>query len=128
MIGWLDREFSARILYASSRQDSWRMLKQYPYVVEYLDGINSIDDIEEINLTSATELEFWVKTPDDKADRDQLSTSQELKEQYWKRTIGPVNTALEQTLEILDRYGFGVEMGHKEVGGVRAKMGNSGKL
>lgn len=111
------RKFKTRLM---------EMLRKYPYVVEYLDGINSIDDIEEINLTSATELEFWVKTPDDKADRDQLSTSQELKEQYWKRTIGPVNTALEQTLEILDRYGFGVEMGHKEVGGVRAKMGNSG--
>ena len=27
---------------------------------------------------------------------------------------------------ILDRYGFGVEMGHKEVGGVKAKMGHSG--
>lgn len=102
------------------------LLHKYPYVVDYLDGISSVDDIDEITLTSATELEFWVKTPDDKADRDQLSTSQELKEQYWKRTIGPVNTALEQTLEILDRYGFGVEMGHKEVGGVRAKMGNSG--
>ena len=89
-------------------------------------ALNSIDDIEEINLTSATELEFWVKTPDDKADRDQLSTSQELKEQYWKRTYGEVRTALEETLMILDKYGFGVEMGHKEVGGVKAQMGNSG--
>lgn len=103
-----------------------KLIKDHPYVVEYLDGIDSLEEIEEISLTSATELEFWVKTPDDKADRDQLSTSQELKEQYWKRTIGPVNTALEQTLEVLDHYGFGVEMGHKEVGGVRAKMGNSG--
>ena len=46
------RKFKTRLM---------EMLKQYPYVVEYLDGINSIDDIEEINLTSATELEFWVK-------------------------------------------------------------------
>ena len=37
-------------------------------------------------MTGATELEFWVKTPEDKADRQQLSTSQELKEQYWQRT------------------------------------------
>jgi len=49
-----------------------------------------------------------------------------LKEQYWKRTIGPVRTALERSLLLLDRYGIGVEMGHKEVGGVKAKMGNSG--
>lgn len=102
------------------------LLKANPDVFEYISGAECADDIEELVLTSATELEFWVKTPDDRADRDQLYTSQELKEQYWKRTIGPVGTAMEETLEILDRYGFGVEMGHKEVGGVRAKMGNSG--
>lgn len=103
------------------------IVRANPYVVEYVGGIDSPDDIEKLSLTNATELEFWVKTPDDRADRDQLFTSQELKEQYWKRTIGPVGTALEQTLEVLDHYGIGVEMGHKEVGGVRAKMGNSGQ-
>lgn len=103
------------------------IVRANPYVMEYVGGIDSPDDIEKLSLTNATELEFWVKTPDDRADRDQLFTSQELKEQYWKRTIGPVGTALEQTLEVLDHYGIGVEMGHKEVGGVRAKMGNSGQ-
>jgi glutamine synthetase len=102
------------------------LLIENPYVFEYLD-IPSVDDIEDIILTAATELEFWVKTPDDRADREQLSTSQILKEQYWKRTIGPVRTALEKSLLILDRYGFNVEMGHKEVGGIKAKMGNSGE-
>ncbi|NLA70071.1 MAG: glutamine synthetase [Clostridiales bacterium] len=109
------------------RRGLMKELEENPYVFEYLDGVNSVDEIEEIVLTNATELEFWVKTPDDRADRDQLYTSQELKEQYWKRVIGPVATALEQTIEILDKYGFNVEMGHKEVGGVRAKMGNSGR-
>lgn len=103
-----------------------KALKDNPYVFKYIAGVDSVDEIEELKLTSATELEFWVKTPDDRADRDQLYTSQEMKEQYWKRTIGPVCTALEETIEILDRYGFGVEMGHKEVGGIKAKMGNSG--
>lgn len=103
------------------------IVRANPYVMEYIGGVDSPDDIEKLSLTNATELEFWVKTPDDRADRDQLFTSQELKEQYWKRTIGPVGTALEQTLEVLDHYGIGVEMGHKEVGGVRAKMGNSGQ-
>ncbi|MDD4565744.1 MAG: glutamine synthetase [Eubacteriales bacterium] len=102
------------------------LLAENPYVFQYLD-IPSVEDIEEIILTAATELEFWVKTPDDRADREQLSTSQILKEQYWKRTIGPVRTALEKSLLILDRYGFKVEMGHKEVGGIKAKMGNSGE-
>ena len=97
-----------------------------PYVFEHIGGVDSIDDIEEFLFTNATELEFWVKTPDDRADRNQLSIAQELKEQYWKRVTGPVGTAMEMTLEVLEHYGFGVEMGHKEVGGVKAKMGNSG--
>ena len=103
-------------------------LEAHPYVFEHTGGVDSIEDIDEILLNSATELEFWVKTPDDRADRDQLSIAQELKEQYWQRVSGPVATALEQTLEILDHYGFNVEMGHKEVGGVKAKMGNSGNF
>lgn len=108
------------------KTDLYQWMKENPYIFDYLDA-DSIEDIDEILLTSATELEFWVKTPDDKADREQLSTSQVLKEQYWKRTIGPVRTALEKSLLLLDRYGFGVEMGHKEVGGVKAKLGNSGE-
>ena len=103
-------------------------LEKHPYVFEHIGGVDSIEDIDELMLNNATELEFWVKTPDDRADRDQLSIAQELKEQYWQRVSGPVATALEQTLEILDHYGFGVEMGHKEVGGVKAKMGNSGNF
>ncbi|MCR5481277.1 MAG: glutamine synthetase [Clostridia bacterium] len=101
------------------------LFRSNPYIFEYL-PIDSVEEIEEVILTSATELEFWVKTPDDKADREQLSTAQILKEQYWKRTVGPVRTALEKTLMFLENYGFGVEMGHKEVGGIKAKMGHSG--
>jgi len=108
------------------RAEMIRLIKSHPYVLEYLD-IDSVDDIENIIMTGATELEFWVKTPEDRADREQLSTSQELKEQYWQRTRGPVRTALEKTLIILDRYGFEVEKGHKEVGGIKAKLGNSGQ-
>lgn len=103
-----------------------KALKENPYVFDHIGGVGSYDEIDSFLLTNATELEFWVKTPDDRADRNQLSIAQELKEQYWKRVTGPVGTAMEQTLEILDHYGFGVEMGHKEVGGVKAKMGNTG--
>ncbi|MCF0140540.1 MAG: glutamine synthetase [Mogibacterium sp.] len=108
------------------KKELWRLLEENPYVFEHIGGVDSIDDIEEIVLTNATELEFWVKTPDDSFERDRLFTSQELKEQYWQRTIGVVQTALEQTIVVLDRYNFSVEMGHKEVGGVRAKMDNTG--
>ena len=108
------------------KKELWRLLEENPYVFEHIGGVDSIDDIEEIVLTNATELEFWVKTPDDSFERDRLFTSQELKEQYWQRTIGVVQTALEQTIVVLDRYNFSVEMGHKEVGGGRAKMDNTG--
>lgn len=91
-------------------------------------GINSGEKIEDVVLTSATELEFWVKTPEDKADEEKLSVSQMLKEQYWKRTDGNVRTALEKTLEIMEYYGFEPEMGHKEVGGIKSKINVRGKL
>ena len=108
------------------KDEVMKELKDHPYVFENINGADSVDDIDELVVTSATELEFWVRTPDEKGDREQLFTAQMLKEQYWKRTYGDVRTALEETLVILDRYGFGVEMGHKEVGGVQAKMKNSG--
>lgn len=107
------------------KKELMKELREHPYVFDDLD-IDGADDIEEIVLTSATELEFWVKTPDDQSERDRLTTAEELKEQYWKRTIGPVRTALEKTMIILDKYGFEMEMGHKEVGGVKARLGNSG--
>ena len=107
------------------KKDLMDLLRSNPYVFEYMD-IDSVDDIENLSITAATELEFWVKTPDDDADREQLSTAQMLKEQYWKRTTGPVRTALEEAMLVLQKYGFEMEMGHKEVGGVKAKLGNSG--
>lgn len=88
----------------------------------------SPDDIKSISLTAATELEFWVRTPDDRIVVEQLSVSQGMKEQYWKRTKGVVRTALEQSIELLNHYNFKPEMGHKEVGGVKAHIKDSGSL
>lgn len=88
----------------------------------------SFDDIKDISFTVATELEFWVNTPNDKAAVEELSASQNLKEQYWKKTKGIVRTALEQCLMIMEEYGFDPEMGHKEVGGVKAQLEKSGTL
>lgn len=103
-----------------------RLLAEHPGAAGEL-GINP-SDIEEIKLTVATELEFWVKTPDDKAEIEELSVSQVLQEQYWKRTKGTVRTALERSLLLLEKYGLKPEMGHKEVGGVKAKISGDGKL
>jgi len=86
------------------------------------------EDIDEILLTSATELEFWVMTPNDKADVEKLSASQELQESYWKRTKGVVRTSLEQSLLLMDKYNLEPEMGHKEVGGIKAKLDETGNL
>ena len=91
-------------------------------------GIQTDEMIDEVYMTMATELEFWVKTPNQKSDYEKLSASQTLKEQYWKRTVGPVRTALEQALMSLDRLGFEAEMGHKEVGGVPAQLGGEGQF
>lgn len=102
------------------------LFKNFPQSLSTF-GIN-YNDIEDVVPTSATELEFWVKTPNDKADVEELSTSQVLQEQYWTRTRGNVRTAMEQSLMLMESYGLEPEMGHKEVGGVRAKMEESGRL
>lgn len=103
------------------------ILKEYPHIRKDL-GIHGEETVEEVILTSATELEFWVKTPEEYADEEKLSTSQMLKEQYWKRTKGSVRTALEESILLLEKYGMQPEIGHKEVGGVSAKIGVNGNL
>ncbi|MGL4656727.1 MAG: glutamine synthetase [Sarcina sp.] len=86
------------------------------------------NDIEKVLLTSATELEFWVKTPNDKAHIEELTTSEVLQEQYWTRTKGAVRSAMEESLLLMELYGFEPEMGHKEVGGVKATLTSDGQF
>jgi glutamine synthetase len=92
-----------------------------------LEHINGAD-VEDIIFTSATELEFWVKTPANKADVEDLSASQVMQEQYWQRTRGSVRTAMEQALMMMKNYGLEPEMGHKEVGGIKAQIDETGHL
>lgn len=103
-----------------------QLFENNPFLSEEF-GILPGETITSVQLTTATELEFWVKTPDNRTDIEKLSTSQILKEQYWKRTVGPVRTALEHCLLLLNNYGFEAEMGHKEVGGVPAKLSGMSK-
>lgn len=86
------------------------------------------EDIEDIILTSATELEMWVKTPEQSADYEELYISQTLKEQYWKRTMGTVRTVLEKTMNLLELYDLKPEMAHKEVGGITNKIDAKGRI
>ena len=86
------------------------------------------EDIEKITFTSATELEFWVKTPRENVSRTDLSSSQVMQEQYWQRTRGNVRTSLEEAVEVLGLYGLKPEMGHKEVGGVRGQLDANGNM
>lgn len=102
------------------------IFNNYPDILKGI-GIDNVDDVESVNLTSATELEMWVRTPDERGDTEKLAISQMLKEQYWKRTQGTVRTAMEKSIELLDKYEFEPEMGHKEVGGVTGKIGIDGK-
>ncbi|MFZ5354206.1 MAG: glutamine synthetase [Bacillota bacterium] len=102
------------------------ILNKHPHMLDEY-GIK-VDDIQKIIMTSATELEFWVKTPNNEADVEALSATQVLQESYWKRTKGVVRTSMEQALLLMDRYMLNPEMGHKEVGGIQARLDNSGNL
>lgn len=96
---------------------------------KFLSDLNiNVKEIDDIIFTAATELEFWVRTPGIKIETEKLSTSQTLQEQYWKRTKGSVRTALEDSLVLLEKYGFNPEMGHKEVGGIKATVCGDGQF
>ena len=88
----------------------------------------SLSELVSIELLVATELEFWVSSPDDRINTQQLSVSENLKDQYWKRTKGVVRTALEQSVLLLGLYGFKPEMAHKEVGGIKAHLSGKGEF
>ena len=85
-------------------------------------------EIDEVLFTIGTELEFWVKTPAEETHVEELSSTQVMQENYWQRTRGQARTALEDAMTMLENYGLQPEMGHKEVGGVKAKIGESGSL
>ena len=85
-------------------------------------------EIDDLYFTLGTELEFWVRTPAARVSSEDLSLSQTLKESYWKRVKGEVRSGLEEVLLLLGRYGLEPEMGHKEVGGVKARMTKGGAL
>ncbi|WP_196592959.1 glutamine synthetase [Pectinatus sottacetonis] len=97
---------------------------------ETVSGLEHIksSDVEDILFTSATELEFWVKTPLSEADISEMSASQVMQEQYWQRTRGAVRSALEETILAMEDYGLEPEMGHKEVGGMKGHMDSSGHM
>ena len=101
------------------------IIRNNPEILENT-NVDSPDDIESIELTAATELEFWVNTPEDKADLEKLFVSQSLKEQYWKRTHGVIRTCLEKCLIALENYGLKPEMAHKEVGGIHSSINIKG--
>jgi glutamine synthetase len=96
------------------------LFEQHPDAARAL-GI-APEQIAEVVLTSATELEFWVRTPGTREEVEQLAVSQALQEQYWKPTRGAVRSGLERALALLEAYGLRPEMGHKEVGGVDARV------
>jgi glutamine synthetase len=102
------------------------LLKKAPHIGESL-GFK-YEDLDEVLLTVATELEMWVKTPEQSADFEELHASQVLKEQYWKRTMGMVRTVLEKIMGLLELYNLKPEMAHKEVGGITNKIDAKGRI
>jgi len=96
-------------------------------VLKLLQENSEIEDVKQIELDTAAELEFWVKTPNDKAEIEALTVSECLQEQYWTKINGPVRSALEETLISMEKYELEPEMGHKEVGGIKAKLDSNGR-
>ena len=86
-----------------------------------------VENIDEISYTVATELEFWVKTPYENTEIEELATSEGMHEQYWNKISGTVRTAIEECLITMEKYELEPEMGHKEVGGVKPQLGFLGK-
>lgn len=122
-----NRVCSRSVLYDTAEQFKSYLLKHVNQNDDLLSELNiSRGDVEEILLSTATELEFWVKSPNEAVDEEKLHTSQKLKEQYWKRTRGNVRTALERVLLFMDYYQLSPEMGHKEVGGIMSGLSQSG--
>lgn len=117
---------SRSILKLSEQTFREEMLKLVKENKEYLEQIG-IGDVQDIRLDTAAELEFWVKTPNEKAEIEALTTSECLQEQYWTKINGPVRTAIEETLILMDKYELEPEMGHKEVGGIKAQLSSEGK-
>ena len=103
-------------------------LMQYIIQTGFLEKRHIDEKIADININIGTELEFWVKTPTKDAQISQLQTAQSMQENYWQRTKGSVRTALEESLCLLELYGLEPEMGHKEVGGIKATIGQTGDL
>ena len=75
------------------KKELMALFKEHPQI----SGIESVNgtDVTDIQFTSATELEFWVKTPLEDAAIEEMSASQVLQEQYWERTHGIVRTVME---------------------------------
>ncbi len=106
-----------------------RLLEMLRNDIQFLakHGLNK-EDLAGISFSLGTELEFWVRTQVDDASLQQLVVSQTLKEHYWKRTKGQVRVALEEVLMLLQEYGLEPEMGHKEVGGVKGRISENGRI
>ncbi|WP_312810498.1 glutamine synthetase [Sedimentibacter sp.] len=108
------------------KSELMNLIEKNPRISEYY-GFK-YENVEEIQLTCATELEMWVKTPEQSADFEELHTSQILKEQYWKRTMGTVRTVIEKIMNMLELYDLKPEMAHKEVGGIANKIDAKGRI
>ena len=117
---------SRSILKLAEKTFKEEILKLIQENYEDVQGIN-VEEIKQIELDTAAELEFWVKTPNDKAEIEALTASECLQEQYWTKINGPVRTAMEKTLIVMDKYELQPEMGHKEVGGIKAKLDSNGR-
>ncbi len=108
-------DYCKKVLLKNIRENSIRLFNINP------------ERVKNLYFTTATELEFWTKTPTSEPKIEELSASQNMNEQYWNKIEGTVRSALEECLLQMEDYELYPEMGHKEVGGVRPVMDINGK-
>lgn len=92
----------------------------YPYVKK----VHSID------VYLGTELEAWVGVPYESGRVNKeiklLQLTQGLHSNYWKKPEGILRSAMEETIDALEKYGLSPEMCHKEVGGIEVRYSPDG--
>ena len=96
------------------------LFKQYPHMPG-LEKLN-VKEIEHIIFTTATELEFWVKSPSEHSPIEALSSSQVMQEMYWQRTRGNVRTALNRALKCWNGTGWNRKWGIKNAAALKVKL------
>ncbi len=98
-----------------------------PIIIEHYPFVRKVYNV---SVYLGTELEGWVGIPSDSGRVNKeiklLQLTQGLHGNYWKKPEGILRSAMEESIEALERYGLFPEMCHKEVGGIEVRYAPDG--